>query len=387
MDLATHERVDVVVVGGGIVGAFHAWAAARRGLRTVLLERSARPLGASVRNFGMVIPSGTRADAWRQRASYGALIYRELAQRGVLRVRAHGTTYVAGSELELRIFEEFLAGDAGEGLRVEPLSAQATRSLAPPLRGSPTLGGLRFHDDVQVEPREAVDAVLAHLETDLGVAVRRRTAVVRAEVEDAHCEVRTAAGGCLRARHVFVCSGADLATLRPDLHEDSGLRHVKLQMLRLSRRERGFGFRTMLAFAPTMVRYATFEGCASLPALREVIFDPVFDEHGIHVLCAEAADGSLLLGDSHHYAADEAPFDERSHAEVDGAILAYAHARLDLDDAAITHRWIGHYVEREGGDLLRRTEGDRLHVVTAVGGKGMTMAPALAEESLAAAFD
>ena len=47
-------RYDLAVVEAGILGLAHALAASRAGLRTVVLERDARAVGASIRNFGFV---------------------------------------------------------------------------------------------------------------------------------------------------------------------------------------------------------------------------------------------------------------------------------------------------------------------------------------------
>jgi glycine/D-amino acid oxidase-like deaminating enzyme len=47
---------DVAIIGSGIIGLAHAYAAAKRGLKTIVLERNSRPLGASVRNFGLQVP-------------------------------------------------------------------------------------------------------------------------------------------------------------------------------------------------------------------------------------------------------------------------------------------------------------------------------------------
>ncbi|WP_154403468.1 FAD-dependent oxidoreductase, partial [Bordetella pertussis] len=46
------KTYDVVVVGAGMLGIAHAWAAARRGLSVAVVERSQRAHGATIRNFG-----------------------------------------------------------------------------------------------------------------------------------------------------------------------------------------------------------------------------------------------------------------------------------------------------------------------------------------------
>lgn len=57
---------DVAVVGAGIVGLAHALVATRQGLRTVVIERDARALGASIRNFGFITVTGQKAGAeWK----------------------------------------------------------------------------------------------------------------------------------------------------------------------------------------------------------------------------------------------------------------------------------------------------------------------------------
>ena len=46
------DTADLVVVGAGIVGLGAAYAAVRRGLRVVVVDRTASPIGATIRNFG-----------------------------------------------------------------------------------------------------------------------------------------------------------------------------------------------------------------------------------------------------------------------------------------------------------------------------------------------
>lgn len=49
---------DVAIVGSGILGLSHAYAAAEKGLKVLLLERNNMPNDASVRNFGFAMILG-----------------------------------------------------------------------------------------------------------------------------------------------------------------------------------------------------------------------------------------------------------------------------------------------------------------------------------------
>jgi glycine/D-amino acid oxidase-like deaminating enzyme len=61
------KAYDIAIVGAGVLGLAHALAAARAGMRVVVLDRDAQANGASVRNFGFVTVTGQQAgDCWRR---------------------------------------------------------------------------------------------------------------------------------------------------------------------------------------------------------------------------------------------------------------------------------------------------------------------------------
>src|SRR6201994_2639990 len=72
-------RFDLAVVGAGILGLATALAAARRGLRVVVIDRDAQANGASVRNFGFITVTGQQRGKMGGRARRSRDVGQEVA--------------------------------------------------------------------------------------------------------------------------------------------------------------------------------------------------------------------------------------------------------------------------------------------------------------------
>ena len=109
---------DCLIVGAGIIGLAHALAAARRGLRVGVLDREARPIGASVRNFGFITVTGQQQGITWRRALRSRDVWAEVAPQAGIEVTQRGLLMCARRPEALRCLEEFAAGPMGDGCRV-----------------------------------------------------------------------------------------------------------------------------------------------------------------------------------------------------------------------------------------------------------------------------
>ncbi|MDE5448610.1 FAD-dependent oxidoreductase, partial [Elizabethkingia meningoseptica] len=46
------NEFDLIVIGGGVLGTFHAYHALEKGLKVAILEKDKAPQSATTRNFG-----------------------------------------------------------------------------------------------------------------------------------------------------------------------------------------------------------------------------------------------------------------------------------------------------------------------------------------------
>ena len=85
-----NESYDVAIVGRGIVGLAHALAAAKNGLRVVVIDRTERATGASIRNFGFVTVTGQERHEMWPLALRAKQIWTEVALRAKIEVQQTG---------------------------------------------------------------------------------------------------------------------------------------------------------------------------------------------------------------------------------------------------------------------------------------------------------
>jgi D-hydroxyproline dehydrogenase subunit beta len=364
------HHYDCLVVGAGIVGLGHALAAQRAGLKVAVLDRDTRAAGASVRNFGFVTVTGQQEGITWRRARRSREIWAEIAGPAGIAIHHRGLLVCARRPEAMAVLEEFQATTMGDGCRL--LRGRDLHDEAEGLRHD-LVGALHSPHELRVESRYAVAQLTAWLAAE-GVTFLPRMAAVAVETGRV-----TTPRGTLHAPHIVVCPGTDLASLFPDVIARRNITLCKLHMMRIA--DPGFAFSAAVMSDLGLVRYLGYAGSPSLPALRarlEAEQGPWLAD-GIHLIAVQGADGSLVVGDSHHYADTPDPFQPR---EVDDRILAELSATLAVDAPEVIERWVGVY---PSGPDVAFTEaplpGVRLSMVTS--GTGASTAFAIGEETIA----
>ncbi len=366
-------RFDVAVIGGGIVGLAHAWMAAQRQLRVVLLERTQIAEGASVRNFGMVWPVGQPAGELYSIALASRDFWLQLRSLEVLDVEECGSIHVAHRPDELPVLEEFCGLGSHQTRMLNPREVMKEAPLVNP---EGLLGGMWSSTELRVDPRAASARLAAWLSATQSVQVCFQTPVVN--VED-HV-VSAADGRQWHADKIIVCSGSDLQTLYPEILQQSGLRRCKLQMLKTVSQADCRPGSAHVASGLTLRHYTSFGGCPSLQTLRDRVATetPELDRYGIHVMASQRRNGELILGDSHEYESEITPFDK---VEIDRLLLRELGKILRLEDWTIQERWHGIYAKHPTLPVFETEAADGVHICVGPGGAGMTMSFGLANRT------
>jgi FAD dependent oxidoreductase TIGR03364 len=370
------KQFDLAIVGAGILGLAHALAASRLGLRVVVIERDTRANGASIRNFGFVTVSGQeRGTIWR-RTLRSRDVWLEVANAAGIDVLQHGAMIAARRPEALAVIEAFMQTEMAEGCELLSPAELGSRQAA--LDPQHFAGALWSPHELRVESKTAIPRLAAWLEEHHGVALHRGTAV-----HSAVPPVVETSRGPIHAGKVVVCPGDDLATLFPDRIAARGVNRCKLHMLRLA--DPGFRLSSAVLSDLSLARYAGFAAlppAAALGQRLEAEEKPALD-NGVHLIVVQSADGSLVVGDSHHYLPTPEPFNDES---VDDIILGAYHHVFRGTHPKVIARWTGTYATADQPMLIDAPAPD-VRLVINTGGNGASTSFAVAEEVIADLFE
>ncbi|SEM82264.1 FAD dependent oxidoreductase TIGR03364 [Pseudomonas sp. ok272] len=369
----THHS-DLLIIGAGILGLSHAYAAARRGLKVTVFERTATPLGASVRNFGQALVTGQPPGPMLELAKASREIWGQWAQRAGVQLKRNGSYLFARTEAEEHLLHTFCEGRAIEhGYRVELLRGAALRDL---------YGGQFSHhraalhglDDQQLYSREAIPALIDYLRRELGVTFHFSTLVRDVEPGRVH-----STAGSFSGEQIIVCSGHDYQTLLAEPIAALTPQTCRLQMLR-AKPVLDLNLQHALLTGLSCVHYGAFADLPEAAAVQAQILreTPHLHEHGIHLLISPTPHGELIIGDSHHYASDPSPFNAE---QVDDWMIELAEHTLGCK-VQVVERWQGVYGARGAQPFSFLQAAPGVHAALMHSGVGMSVGPAMAERNI-----
>jgi glycine oxidase len=188
--------MDVIIIGGGIIGGSIAWRLAQAGMAVTLLDAGTLGGEASWAGAGMLAPGGEIAGhswagfALESSAMYPAFVAELQSETGLgIDYRRCGAIEVARTEAEWQDLLARRVAQAELGIRAEV-----------------TVGALVYPDDALVDPRDVTRALRCACEKR-AVCIREHTRVMAVRVAREWVDVETT-GGALIGSAAVLAAGA-----------------------------------------------------------------------------------------------------------------------------------------------------------------------------------
>jgi FAD dependent oxidoreductase TIGR03364 len=359
-----------LIVGGGVLGTFHAFEAIDRGWEVQHFDAEPEPHEATARSPGAITSSwaGEGLDlelSLRARATWDALSDRWPG----LRLRSTGSLVVALSADEMAVLEDVAGLPSAPEREWRLLDPGEARSLNPALGGA-ILGALHSPLDALVEPREVLEQVRRELDRHEHYHFRGGV-----EVRDFDAgSVTDSRGRVVRGDLVVLCPGTrtDLAT--SITAPPAVLKRVRIQMLQTE--PVPAEVRTIVADTTSLLRHlrrsaATGGGLPgpNCPA----------GEYEVRFNCSQRETGALTVGESREY--DE-PFEFDLAERPAKAMLSRLGDVLGSPAPSVVRRWAGTVHECVDGRLWYREDLDEsVVVVSGTDQRGVTLAPTIAADT------
>ena len=365
--------MQVVIVGGGIVGTAHALEAVRRGHSVTQLERRVEPRGATPRALGLIRVSAC-AEGDLAATAEARMLWEELGGKVPgIGFRATGSITLLRTPGELAVATEVATrGD----YRFELLDPTVVRTVNPAVRG-PFTAGLYCSDDAVVDPRYALPALRSYLTATTAYTYLDSTAAITLDTAASNPVVGDDHGRIHPADLVLVCPGAENTDLVRDLVGDLRIRPVRATLLATAPLDEPFP--TAIADGDSVRQHPVYRGEAldMLQHNESRRFDAA--THDVDLVCVPRLDGGLTIGCAYDR---RRPPDFGVDEDATTYLVDTVEALLGRSLPPVVRRWSGAFSEpSDGSRVVRRQVGEHTWVVTGAGSSGLTMAPYLAHET------
>jgi FAD dependent oxidoreductase TIGR03364 len=379
-----NKHYDIVIVGAGILGLSHAYHCLKLGYKVALIERNDYPRDASVRNFGQVVPSGFNSK-WQKYGLESLRLYREIQQKADITVRQEGTVYIASDEEEIQLLEELATINRKNGYASQLMTKENCLSRYPGLNSNYARAGLFFPEEIVIDPRIAVARLIDYCCEQLSMSYFPNTPVTEIIRSNGIVSVKSATGASFQADKVFVCSGNEFQLLFPERFSSSDIKIVKLQMMDTEPQSK-LQIPGSVLTGWTIRRYESFQECPSYAGIKHGEDKEAYHlQNGVHILFKQLLDRSVVIGDSHHYipVAKQAVPDFDTSVALNDFMIREAKKIYQLENWQIRNTWLGFYCQCEDREIYNETVDEHIHIITAIGGKGMTGSLGYAKENIA----
>lgn len=294
------KPVEVVVIGGGVVGCACAYYLAKAGISTALVERNELAGGTSGACDGGVILQTKKPGVHLELAWESAQLFPNLAQElgQDFEYRSASVMLIVKNEAELAAARLFVQQQQAAGLEVNLLSREAARLIEPALQGdflgATFLSASYGLTDATVNPMLLTYA-FASAARHLGASIYLNTPVIGIESQAGRVERVVTSRGAIACRWVVNAAGAWAASICQMIGMEIAIQPRRGQLM------------VTEPLAPLLNRYILSASYLALkfdPSIaekRDFLADPLLVKGGSLAL-EQTISGTILIGSSREFA-------------------------------------------------------------------------------------
>lgn len=353
---------DVVVVGGGVIGAASAREAAGRGMSVTLVERTELAAGASGRNHGLLLTPSDPELVAMFRASRE--VYGEAAEDAAVpfAMDAEPLGFLIAAmddEAERAAGREEAEGIAASGVELAQLDAAGVRALEPGLSDVVVEGWL-LEDGWRLDPA----ALTVSLALSPGIEVRRHLTVRGLVAEGGRVRGVVTDAGTIEADEVVVAAGPWTPALLRPLGVDLPVVGARGWLVHLASDELPVG---------RLVERAGWHAVGGEEAMLRLVaarLTEALSRPDVGTLLQPNADGTVLIGGSRQRVVAPEPEDPSVPLELTRRAVELVPT---LGEARVLGSWWGiRPITRDGRPIVARV-GEGLVVATGHGSQGVIL--------------
>ena len=200
------EKTQVVIIGGGIIGASVAWHLTSLGVRdVVIVERGQLGCGTTWHSAGNIIRM-TADPVTIGIYTYGVELLSQLHERHNIGWRKCGRVMIARSEKRLQEFRRIAAALTEADVAVEEISAAQTADKIPIMHVEDVVGALWSPNDGRVNPTDLLNAYVREAKAK-GARVAEGVTVERVNLSSEHVAGVSTDKGGIACELVVNCAG------------------------------------------------------------------------------------------------------------------------------------------------------------------------------------
>ena len=248
---------------------------------------------------------------------------------------------------------------------------------------------LHFPDEVTVEAPKMIHRLIEYLQKKFEhFKYLPSNTIIGCEISKQEVKLTNIQSENFFAPKAVICNGRDFQHLFTDLFQNSGIKVVKLNMME-TMPYNNLQLKGNILTGLTIRRYEAFHACPSFEKKDNSIYKQELFDWGIHLLFKHTPEGSLIIGDSHEYAdvKDRQNLGFGINQYINELIIEEGKRILELPHWKMNRYWAGYYTQHNEKEIFRHNIEDKIFVITAIGGKGMSTSLGYAKSSVESIFD